>query len=181
MSQGVLHQFLRSFLFAAMPFPAILKAMSILKTSLIFGLVAVSGLVGCVEESSTSKKETTQPAVPVSAAKKVNVGKNVDLEVQGDKRRVLVQAYVCLRQGQLEQFLTRKLTKEHEAILAADLDARLIHTALVLAGAEAGKPVQFRPKYQPASGTVITIHLRYEHKCKKIDVPARQWIRHVQT
>ena len=41
-----------------------------------------------------------------------------------NKRRVLVNAEVCLREGQLELFLCRKQTKEHEAILAADVDAR---------------------------------------------------------
>jgi len=105
----------------------------------------------------------------------------VFLEKKGDKRRVLVQAYVCLRQGQLEQFLTRKRTKEHEAILAADVDARDIHTALILAGAEPGKPVQFQPKYEAATGTPIKINLIYEENGKKVEVPARQWIRDGKT
>src|SRR5436305_142938 len=62
--------------------------------------------------------------------KKVRIGDNVYLEIDGKRRRVLVDAYVCLRQGQLEQLVTRKRTKEHEAILAADVDARNIHLAL---------------------------------------------------
>jgi hypothetical protein len=145
------------------------------------GLVLACALVGCAEESSTAKKEVASPAAKLEApAKKVPVGKNVFLEIQGDKRRVLVQAYVCLREGQLEQFLTRKRMKEHEAILAADVDARDIHTALNLAGAEEGKPVRFVPKYQPASGSVIKIQLIYVDKGKKIEVPAQQWIRNVQ-
>jgi hypothetical protein len=140
-------------------------------------LVAVVGLAGCVEENAAAKKETVR-AVPAPAlAKKVNIGKNVFLEVQGDKRRVLVQAYVCLRQGQLEQFLTRKRTKEHEAILAADVDARDIHAALMAAGAEPGTPVQFRPKYQPASGQVVSIDLEFELSGKRFRIPAKKWIR----
>jgi hypothetical protein len=153
--------------------------MTIPKAIVILSLAAL--LVGCAEEGAVGKKETTPAEAAPVPAKKVAVGKNVALEIQGDKRRVLVEAYVCLRQGQLEQFLTRKRTKEHEAILAADVDARDIHTALILAGAEAGKPVQFRPKYQPATGTSIKIHLEFETKGKKVQVPARQWIRDGRT
>src|SRR5438034_5550667 len=98
-----------------------------MKIPIVFGVLAVCALAGCVAESSPAQKEQA----PAPAAKKVNLGKNVFLEVQGDKRRVLVEAKVCLRTGQLEQFLTRKGTKEHEAILAADVDARDIHAALV--------------------------------------------------
>src|SRR5437667_6987199 len=77
--------------------------------------------------------------------KRVDVGKNVHFEKAGDQRRVIVDAYVCLREGQLEQLLTRKQGKEHESILAADVDARHIHAALLLAGAKAGSTVTFEP------------------------------------
>jgi hypothetical protein len=143
-----------------------------------FALLLVCGLIGCVDEDAPVKKTDTPAEPPATpAGKKVKVGKNVHLEVQGDKRRVLVDAYVCLRKGQLEQFLTRKRTKEHEAILAADVDARDIHVALNLAGAKEGKPVQFRPKYKPATGSVIKITLQYQDKDKKVEVSARKWIR----
>jgi len=140
-------------------------------------ILAVTGaFLGCAEQDSGKKDSQSG-----SPGKKVPIGKNVSLEVQGDKRRVLVDAYVCLRQGQLEQFLTRKQTKEHEAILAADVDVRDIHTALLAAGAQDGKPVQFQPKYQPATGSVIKITLVYEDKGKKVEVPARNWVRNVRT
>src|SRR5688572_9525090 len=99
--------------------------------------------IGCSDDSAKDSSKYEPGAGP---AKKVDVGRNVHLVVQGDKRRVAVDAYVCLRQGQLEQFLTRKRTKEHEAVLAADVDARDIHKALLLTGAEPGSPVKFRPK-----------------------------------
>ena len=51
---------------------------------------------------------------------------------------MLVNGYICLREGQLEQLVTRKNTKEHEAIIAVDADARKIHEALNLAGAVEG-------------------------------------------
>lgn len=118
-----------------------------------------------------------------SAPKRVELGqqKNVVLEIDGEARRVLVKGYVCLREGQLEQFLTRKGTKEHEAVVAADVDARDIHTALMLAGAEPGSPVKFQPEYQPARGTVVNVLVEYQDKGKTVRRPAQEWVRSIQT
>ena len=69
-----------------------------------------------------------QPAAP----RKVAIGKNVWFEIEGKTRRVIFNAYVCFRAGPLEQLLSRRGTKEHEAILAADVDARDIHRASCL-------------------------------------------------
>jgi hypothetical protein len=108
--------------------------------------------------------------------KRAAVGKNVFVEVQGEQRRVVVQASVCLREGQLEGLLTRKGAKEHEYILAADVDARHVHAALVACGAKPGSPVQFAPKYVPAKGSVIKIRLQYQKDGKTVTVPAQEWI-----
>src|SRR5438552_911021 len=81
-------------------------------------------LAGCDDGPGDKAKK---PAKEVSAepeGKKVKVGDNVYLEILPNSRRVLVEAEVCLREGALEQLLTRKNQKEHEAILTADLDAR---------------------------------------------------------
>src|SRR4051794_8790849 len=120
------------------------------------------------------------------AAKKVGIGpkkgsENIFFEISGDKRRVLVNTKVCLRQGQLEQLLTRKRTKEHEAILVADIDVRDLHYALLLTGAEPGSPVTFLPKFLPPSGTVIKITLEYKENGKIIRRPAQDWIRDAKT
>lgn len=115
------------------------------------------------------------------SAKKVKIGPNVYLEVQGDKRRVLVDGYVCLRQGQLEQLMTRKRTKEHEAVIAADVDARDIALALIAAGAEKGKPVRFRPEFQPPTGTTIKVTVQYQDQGKTVRVPGQQLVRSIKT
>src|SRR5438045_1213970 len=73
-----------------------------------------------------------------AAAKRVLVGPNVVLEIDGASRRVVVTSKVCLRKGPLEGLLTRAKKKEHEYVQAADIDARHLHTALTLAGAKAG-------------------------------------------
>lgn len=115
--------------------------------------------------------------------KKVAVGRSIFVEVEDQKAvRVLVEASVCLRKGALEHLLTRRGCKEHEAILAADIDARDLHAALLLTGAEPGRPMVFRPKAKPPSGTAVKITLAYKNKGgKEVKLPAQQWIRHVKT
>ncbi|NBO92259.1 MAG: hypothetical protein EBV06_08095 [Planctomycetia bacterium] len=121
------------------------------------------------------------PMGPAATKKTVTLGPNVLVEIEGTKRRVVVEAVVCLNKGPLEGLLTRKMTKEHEYILAGDFDARHLHAALLLAGAKAGKTVQFLPKYSPASGSRIGIQLRYDKAGKTITIPARDWIKDHKT
>jgi hypothetical protein len=118
------------------------------------------------------------------AAPKVKVvplGPNIVLEVEGKVRRVVVKAAVCLREGPLEGLLTRAKKKEHEYILAADVDARQIHAALAGLGAKVGAPVQFAPQYKPASGSRVKLRLRYQDGGKTVVVPASAWVREAKT
>ena len=136
---------------------------------------------GCTEGADSNDAPPPRERDKVTEAKQVLVGRNVHLEVQGKARRVLVSGAICLREGQLEQFLTRKGTKEHEAIVAADVDARDIHKALLLAGAAEGKPVQFRPAYKAATGQPVRITVRYQDKGRLVTVPARSWVKNAKT
>jgi hypothetical protein len=86
-----------------------------------------------------------------------------------------------LRSGFLEHLLTRRNTKEHKAILAADIDGRDLPAALLLVGAEPGRPFLSRPKEIAPSGSSIRISLAYNgENGKSVRVPARQWIRHIK-
>jgi hypothetical protein len=146
---------------------------------LLFATVALAGMsLGCDADPAPVKPAAGNDAL----SKKTTVGKNVYLVVpkDGSARRVVVNATVVLREGQLEGFLTRKNSKEHEYILASDCDARDIHTALLAAGGEAGSPVKFGrgDRYAPAWGSVINISVRYKDKAgKEVTVPAQDWIR----
>jgi hypothetical protein len=149
---------------------------------MLLGSLALALLAaGCENDSATQAEKTKGDSPKGEEAKKVLVGKNVFFEVQGKQRRVIVSTAVCLREGALEQLMTRKEKKEHEAILAFDGDARTIHQALVAAGATKGNPVQFQPKYEPAQGQSIKVTLRYEQDGKQITVPAQQWVRNART
>lgn len=118
---------------------------------------------------------------PAPEKKRVELAKNIFLETEGAARRVVVLGKVVLREGQLEGLITRKGTKEHEYVLAVDADARIIHAALLAARAKPGKPVQFEPKFMPASGSEIKITLRYKKDKETVTVAGQEWVRNVKT
>ncbi len=147
----------------------------------IFSCLILVLLLGCTQEkeppaTSNSAKETKKTEVS-----KVPVGPNVLLEIDGETRKVWVSAVVCRTTGPLEQFLCRAKTKEHESVLAADIDARDLHKALVLARGEPGSPVTFVPKYKAATGSIIRITLVFEKDGKKQTVRAQDWVRNTKT
>jgi hypothetical protein len=125
----------------------------------------------------------TPPAEPKKApeVKKVPAGKNISLLIEGGKRAVQVDAEVCLREGALEQLLTRKGAKEHEAILAADIDARDLHKALLLTGAEPGSPVTYQPKFKAPAGAKVKVFVRWDEKGKARTEPAQKWVQDVKS
>lgn len=141
-------------------------------------------ITGCeLEKPSEQPREKPEKKEkePQKPTKRAQIGKNLFLEIQGDTRRVLVHAEVCMRRGPLELLLTKKRTKEHEAILAADVDAKELKRALLVAKAKAGHPVQFEPKYQPVSGQIIKVTLAYEEKGRLKTVRAQDWITNIKT
>jgi hypothetical protein len=151
-----------------------------LGTAVLFLAVAV--IVGCEPTERAAHDRDDKPTTKPAEVRKVDAGKNVVLEIQGEQRRVLVNAKVCLQQGQLELLLCRKLSKEHESILNADVDGRDIHKALLLAGAERGKPARYQEDgIKPPTGTKVKISLQYEHKGKRVTVPAGSWVRDMKT
>jgi hypothetical protein len=142
------------------------------------------------------EKTAAKPAVTADASsgqvnqatpsKRVPLGKNVWFENEGGRRRVLVDATVCLREGGIECFLCRSRTKEYESILSTDADAQLIHAGLLAAGAKPGSPVQYVEKngevvIVPPTGSRIKISVRYEDKGKQVTVPAQRWILNAKT
>lgn len=144
-------------------------------------------LFGCdppAKVPDKAKDGSPPPAVATAKAeaKRIAAGKNVVIEVLPDRpRRVRIDAQVCFREGPLELLLTRKDRKEHEAILAADIDARDVHKALLAAGAKAGSPVKYVPKFAPPAGSTIKVTFEYEKDGKTVTVPAREWVRNFKT
>ena len=151
----------------------LLIAAAVLSTG---GAFAIWYALTCTDTAPPEKKDDQTPPL-----KRTEIKKNLYFEVQGDRRRVIIVGAVCLREGQLEGLMCRKNTKEHEYILAADVDARDIHTALLAAKAVPGTPVQFTPKYVPATGSVIKVSLQYQKDGKLVTVRGQDWIRDMKT
>jgi hypothetical protein len=94
------------------------------------------------------------------------------------KKTVMAGGYVCLRQGALEMFACPSRTKEHESVLGVRAKAELVHAALLAVGAKVGKPVQYQPDYQPASGTVINLYILWKDADGRPRADrAQEWIR----
>jgi len=103
---------------------------------------------------------------------------------EGKKKvvRVGLACEVCLREGPLEVLLCKKGTKEHEAVVRVDADAKFIHAALEVAGARAGTPTEFvddkgQPKWKAATGSKVNVTAHYTMKGKTFTHPAQEWIR----
>jgi hypothetical protein len=162
-------------------FDVTLKGMKIITSAVLLTCLVITAC----DDKSTKSNDNKSPQVgdkKPAASKTVEVGKNVSLEVMPDgKRRVLVPAEVCMQKGPLEMFMCRKLTKEHESVVRAEIDARDLHKALLAAGAVIGSPVKFEPKFEPPKGTKIKIFVRYMKDGKETTVNAREWIRDART
>jgi hypothetical protein len=158
------------------------KSMNI-STPLLWVTAAMAlTIVGCDPAKRTPDPRDDPPSTKPVETRKVDMGKNVTLEVQGNTRRVLVNTTVCLQRGPLELLVCREQTKEHESILTADADARDIHRALLVAGAEPGKPAKYlEAKIQPPTGTKIKVSVRYEKKGELVKELAGRWIRNMRT
>jgi hypothetical protein len=105
-----------------------------------------------------------------------------DVWLDQKNKRVVVDGSVVLREGQLEMLACPRGTKEHEAIIAVDTKAYAVHAGLLAAGAQVGTPVQFQPKYQPATGTEIDVQVVWTDRNGKVHTDrAQDWIKNVKT
>lgn len=128
--------------------------------------------------SANKDQTSTPPSSPPGKSNVVQVGPGVYLEVEGDKRTVVISSKVVRREGLLELLLCREKTKEHESILAAAVDARDMHQAMLTAGLKPGTPVQFLPNYKQATGSSLDIKLRYKTPMgQDITIPAKEWVK----
>ncbi|MGD9127474.1 MAG: YdjY domain-containing protein [Planctomycetia bacterium] len=111
-----------------------------------------------------------------------SLNKQKTVWVDKKNKQVIMLGRVVQRNAPLEMLVCPKGTKEHESILAVDTLAMVAHTALILVGAEQGKPVQFQPEYQAATGTPVAIDVVWKDKDGKIQkAKAQDWIQNMQT
>jgi len=102
--------------------------------------------------------------------------------IDGKEKNVVVLGVVCQRRVPLELFACLRGSKEHEAVVSVPTKAAFVHAALLAVGAEAGAPVQFRPKYVPASGSVVEITCVWKDaQGKRQTMRAQDWVRNAKT
>ena len=141
---------------------------------LIIHRSCVSLLLAMATFSSADDKKTDE----TKPAKDGMVEVTPTLRMDMKNKQVVLDAEVVLTEGPLELFLCPKRTKEHEAILAADVTPRGFQLALLGVGAEPGSPALFEPEYKPPRGQRIEIWVEWDEKGVKKKVNARDWIRH---
>jgi hypothetical protein len=97
-------------------------------------------------------------------------------------KRIIMQGQVVQREVPLEMFACLFHTKEHESIVAVPTQAYIVHAGLLAVGAVMGRPVQFNPKYIPATGQEIEVLVRYKNAEGEVQqATAQEWIRNVET
>jgi len=97
-------------------------------------------------------------------------------------KRVVVGGVIALAKGEIEVFACPKLSKEHEAIVATNCPARLIHAGLLAIGLEPGRPVSFDPEYAPAEGPKVEVRVRWRNATGQVqETRAQEWIRNTKT
>ena len=127
--------------------------------------------------------ETNEPATSSEATKErlIKLAKDYDVWVDPQRKLVVVDGEVALREGGLEMFACPKGSKEHESIVAVRSNAQLVHAGLLAVGAIAGHPVQFAPEYAPATGTTIDILVLWQDDKGKHKVRAQEWVKNAKT
>lgn len=99
-----------------------------------------------------------------------------------ENKSVVLVGKVCQREVPLELFACIRGTKEHEAIVVADVKAVIVHTGLLAVGGEPGNPVQYNPEYVPARGTEIEVTVRWKDAEGKVQTArAQDWIQNTET
>lgn len=117
----------------------------------------------------------TKPDDPKTGGDRI-VEFSPSLRLDLNAKQVIVEAEVVLTEGPLELLLCPRRTKEHESILAADVEPKGFYLALNQI-AEPGSPVEFEPKFQPPTGQKIKIEVEWEYQGTSQRVDARTWIR----
>lgn len=104
------------------------------------------------------------------------------LWIDAKNKRVILDGYVAMTDGPLEMFACPEGTKEHESIIGTLARSKEVHAALLAVGAMRGTPVEFLPKFVPATGQRIRIWVCYRDKdgtFKAID--GRRWVKKAGT
>jgi hypothetical protein len=132
---------------------------------------------GLGQDSTGAGKKTTEAPDNL-----VRLSKTGEIWLDTQRKAVVVDGQVCLREGQLEMFACTKGTKEHESIVSVNCQAEEVHAGLLAAGAKAGTPVSFDPQYRAATGQIIDVYVLWKDASgEKHQARAEDWIRDIKS
>jgi len=155
------------------------------QSSWILGLLLVAACARA-DEPPTPVAVVDKGLSPAKSAKDsadlVRLDPEAPVWIDIKRKRVVMLAEVCLREGQLEMFACPRGTKEHESVLSVPVKPFTVHAGLLAAGAEAGNPARWVPKFEPARGTPIEITLFWtDEQGTRQRARGQDWIRQVKT
>jgi hypothetical protein len=134
------------------------------------------------DQSPAAEEGPAAPSRKTPSADILRLTEDYDLWIHKQRKLVIVDGEVCLREGQLEMFACPKGTKEHESVVALNCKSQFIHAALLAVGAKPGHPVQWDPTYRPATGTTIEIQVLWtDENGKRQRVRAQEWVKSAET
>jgi hypothetical protein len=97
------------------------------------------------------------------------------------QKQVVILCEACKANYPLE-FLITDRGRDYESVMVTDAKPSVVHAGLLALGAKPGHPARFQPKYEPATGTVIQIEVRWKDKNgKRQTAKAQDWIRNIKT
>ena len=130
-----------------------------------------------VDGQNDAKERKMPPPLVDERLKLIPLSQDESIFLAEDRSCVVLLGEICLREGLLEFFACLKNTKEHESIVAVRTKPSLLHVGLLAMGAEPGKPVQFTPEFQAASGPQIDITVHWlDENGKQQEARAEEWV-----
>ncbi|MBQ9456533.1 MAG: hypothetical protein IJU53_12780 [Thermoguttaceae bacterium] len=119
------------------------------------------------------------------------------LWIDKERKRVVLQGWVCQNKVMLEFFLCSGTggirtfpykdetgepakmlqfngPKCHESIISTEVSGRALHTALLALGVEQGEPVKFQPKFEPPKGGKVKVTVRWRKPDGSVEEHAGQ-------
>lgn len=153
------------------------------------GAVFLGLLCGAVIAAAQDKPGAASPAsgsqqdaIAPDESKLVRLSKDDAVWYDPQRKLVVVDGEVALREGFLEMFACPQGTKEHESIVAVYAKAFQVHAALLRVGAKQGRPVQFDPAYRAVEGPVVDVYVLWrDTQGEKHTARAQEWVRNTKT
>ncbi len=142
------------------------------------GLVAIA-----VISVAAARLFADEPKAPVEPTPegRVKLFPKSDVWLDKNRKAVVVDGQVCLREGQLEMFACPRGTKEHESIVALNCQSQDVHAGLLAAGAKPGSPARFDGEYHSATGQIVDIYVLWkDEQGDKRQARAQDWVKDVK-